>query len=220
MLACERVGEARMVWHEDTDLGDVDAIVVPGGFSYGDYLRVGAIARFSPGDGARRRLRRVRRPGARHLQRLPGPVRGGTAPRRAAAQRGPAVPLPPGRPVVENGTRRRFTARVRVGRALSIPVKHTTGRYFAPAELLDGLEANGQVVLRYAAGQNPNGSIATSPASATSAGNVVGLMPHPEHAVDPLTGSADGLRLFESAVEAPGRDLGARPWIGGPIATA
>ncbi len=87
------------------------------------------------------------------------------------------------------------------GDRLSIPVKHTTGRFFAPEEMLDDLEANGQVVLRYAPGQNPNGSLRDIAGVRNEAGNVMGLMPHPEHAVDPLTGSADGLRLFESAAK-------------------
>ena len=97
VLACERVGEARLVWHGETDLSGIDAVVVPGGFSYGDYLRAGAIARFAPAMEAVARVRRRRRPGARDLQRLPGALRGAAAARRAAAERGPALPLPPGR---------------------------------------------------------------------------------------------------------------------------
>jgi phosphoribosylformylglycinamidine synthase len=88
------------------------------------------------------------------------------------------------------------------GARLSIPVKHTTGRYYAPDPVLDEAEANGQVVFRYAPGQNPNGSVRDIAGVSNAAGNVVGLMPHPEHAVDPLTGSVDGLRLFESIVPA------------------
>ena len=90
-----------------------------------------------------------------------------------------------------------------VGETLSIPAKHTTGRYYAPDPVLDELEANGQVVLRYRAGENFNGSARDIAAVSNHAGNVVGLMPHPEHAVDLLTGSADGLRLFESAARVP-----------------
>ena len=89
------------------------------------------------------------------------------------------------------------------GDLLSIPVKHTTGRYWAPDPVLDEVEANGQVVLRYRAGDNVNGSSRDIAAVSNSAGNVVGLMPHPEHAVDLLTGSADGLKLFESAARVP-----------------
>jgi phosphoribosylformylglycinamidine synthase I len=89
------------------------------------------------------------------------------------------------------------------GEELSIPVKHTTGRYWAPDPVLDELEANGQVVLRYKAGENVNGSVRDIAGVCNAAGNVVGLMPHPEHAVDALTGSADGLKLFLSAARVP-----------------
>jgi phosphoribosylformylglycinamidine synthase len=89
------------------------------------------------------------------------------------------------------------------GDRLSIPAKHTTGRYWAPDPVLDELEAAGQVVLRYAAGENFNGSARDIAGVANAAGNVVGLMPHPEHAVDPLTGSTDGLKLFLSAARVP-----------------
>ena len=90
-----------------------------------------------------------------------------------------------------------------MGERLSIPAKHTTGRYYAPDPVLDELEANGQVVLRYAAGENFNGSARDIAGVSNAAGNVVGLMPHPEHAVDALTGSADGLKLFLSAAQVP-----------------
>jgi phosphoribosylformylglycinamidine synthase len=85
------------------------------------------------------------------------------------------------------------------GDVLSIPVKHTTGRYYAPEGVLDELEAHDQIILRYSAGHNPNGSLRDIAGVVNSERNVMGLMPHPEHAVDPLTGSADGLKLFESA---------------------
>ena len=91
-----------------------------------------------------------------------------------------------------------FTRACARGDVLSIPVKHTTGRYYAPEEVLDRMEADGQIVLRYRPGQNPNGSLRDIAGVANAARNVMGLMPHPEHAVDPLTGSADGGRLFES----------------------
>jgi phosphoribosylformylglycinamidine synthase len=91
-----------------------------------------------------------------------------------------------------------FTRECRPGQRLSIPVKHESGRYFAPAEQLDELEARGGVVLRYASGQNPNGSARDIAAVVNEGGNVMGLMPHPEHAVDPHTGSEDGLRILAS----------------------
>jgi phosphoribosylformylglycinamidine synthase I len=196
--ACERVGEARLVWHEETDLEGLDAIVVPGGFSYGDYLRAGAIARFSPSMGA-----------VREFAEAGGAVLGICNGFQVLCEAGmlPGALLPNDglrfvcrqvEVAVENAETA-FTAGATEGDRLSIPVKHMSGRFFAPTEALDELEASGRVVFRYAPGQNPNGSERDIAGVANAAGNVVGLMPHPEHAVDPLTGSADGLRLFESA---------------------
>jgi phosphoribosylformylglycinamidine synthase len=96
-----------------------------------------------------------------------------------------------------------FTRACAEGEGLSIPIKHTTGRYYAPEADLDRMEAAGQVVLRYAPGQNPNGSLRDIAGVTNQAGNVMGLMPHPEHAVDPLTGSSDGGRLFASLAGEP-----------------
>jgi phosphoribosylformylglycinamidine synthase len=195
--ACGMVGDARMVWHDDTDLGGVDAVIVPGGFSYGDYLRAGAIARFSPAMNA-----------VAEFARDGGPVLGICNGFQVLCEAG----LLPGALLPNEGVRfvcrqvelvvvsdeTAFTSETEAGDRLSIPVKHMTGRYFAPDAELDELEAAGQVVLRYAPGHNPNGSVRDIAAVSNEAGNVVGLMPHPEHAVDPLTGSADGLRLFAS----------------------
>jgi phosphoribosylformylglycinamidine synthase len=197
VLACERAGEARMLWHEDTDLSGIDAIVVPGGFSYGDYLRAGAIARFSPAMGA-----------VAEFASSGGPVLGICNGFQVLCEAGllPGALLPNESVrfvcrqvelVVENADTP-WTRECRGGDRLSIPVKHMSGRYFAPPELLDELEASGQVALRYAPGQNPNGSVRDVAGVTSEAGNVMGLMPHPEHAVDELTGSADGLRLFSS----------------------
>src|SRR4029077_7155741 len=97
------------------------------------------------------------------------------------------------------------------GERLSIPAKHGEGRYYAADEVLDGLEANGQVAYRYAPGQNPNGSARDIAGVRNEAGNVVGLMPHPEHAVDPLTGSTDGLRVFEAVAAAGAPACRSRP---------
>ena len=195
--ACGMVGDARMIWHEDTDLGGVDAVIVPGGFSYGDYLRAGAIARFSPAMNA-----------VAEFASNGGPVLGICNGFQVLCEAG----LLPGALLPNEGVRfvcrqvelvvvgdeTAFTSETEPGDRLSIPVKHMTGRYFAPDAELDELEAAGQVVLRYAPGHNPNGSLRNIAAVSNEAGNVVGLMPHPEHAVDPLTGSADGLRLFAS----------------------
>ena len=196
LRACRLSGEARLVWHEERDLGGVDAVVVPGGFSYGDYLRAGAIARFSPAMEAVAEFAAARRPGAGDLQRLPGPLRGRAAARGAAAQRRPALRLPPGRAAEGRASTRPC------GERLSIPVKHGEGRYWAPEPMLDEIEARGQVAFRYAPGQNPNGSARDIAGVRNEAGNVLGLMPHPEHAVDPLTGSTDGLRVFEAVAGA------------------
>jgi phosphoribosylformylglycinamidine synthase len=187
--AARRVGDGQLLWHGDHSLNGVDAVIVPGGFSYGDYLRVGAIARFSPlmesviafaNDG--------------------GPVLGICNGFQVLCE----AHLLPG--ALLPNTSLRFVCRqvdievlgdsawTQSGAMLSIPVKHTTGRYFAP-----GLDP-AQVVFRYAAGQNPNGSEDDIAGVRNEGGNVVGLMPHPEHAVDPLTGSADGLHLFESVL--------------------
>ena len=199
LLACRRFAEAELIWHGDRDLDGVDAVVVPGGFSYGDYLRPGAIARFSPAMEA-----------VADFARSGGPVLGICNGFQVLCEAG----LLPGA-LLHNDSLRficrqvdvevvnadtPFTRASSAGDRLSIPVKHTTGRYYAPEETLDELEANGQVLLRYAAGQNPNGSLRDIAAVCNRERNVMGLMPHPEHAVDPLAGSADGGVLFASLV--------------------
>ena len=197
VLACRRVGEAEILWHADRDLKSVDAVVIPGGFSYGDHLRVGAVARFAPVMAE-----------VELFARSGGPVLGICNGFQVLCEAGllPGALLP--------NTSLRFTMRqvelevvgdrsvwtrdCRAGERLSIPAKHTTGRYYAPEPVLDELEANGQVALRYVHDPVPNGSVRDIAGVSNVAGNVLGLMPHPEHAVDPLTGSADGLRLFGS----------------------
>jgi phosphoribosylformylglycinamidine synthase len=195
--AARRVADAELLWHADPDLHGVDAVVVPGGFSYGDYLRPGAIARFSPLMESVIAFAREGGPvlgicnGFQVLCEaglLPGALLTNTSLRFVCRQ-----------VVVETvSTDTPFTQGLSAGDRLSIPVKHTTGRYHADPQELDRLEADGQIVLRYAAGHNPNGSERDIAGVCNAARNVMGLMPHPEHAVDPLTGSTDGLRLFES----------------------
>ena len=200
VLACERAGEAELVWHEREDLDGIDAVVIPGGFSYGDYLRAGAIARFAP---AMEAVARFAEEG--------GPVLGICNGFQVLCEAG----LLPGALLPNDGLRflcrqvelevvnasTAATAGCEPGQRLSVPVKHMSGRWFAPQELVDELERNEQIVFRYAAGQNPNGSVADIAGVCNERGNVVGLMPHPEHAVDPLTGSDDGLALFESLAQ-------------------
>jgi phosphoribosylformylglycinamidine synthase subunit PurQ / glutaminase len=201
-LAAQRVGEAVLLWHAERDLHGVDAVIVPGGFSYGDYLRVGAIARFSP---VMESVIAFAREGGLVLGicngfqvlceagLLPGALLPNDHLRFRCAQAELAV--------VNADTP--FTRACAPGQRLSIPAKHTTGRYYAPDDELDGMEAAGQVVLRYAAGTNPNGSLRDIAGVSSAEGNVFGLMPHPEHAVDALTGaSADGLCIFASMAEA------------------
>jgi phosphoribosylformylglycinamidine synthase len=201
--ACELSGEARLIWHEERDLGGVDAVVVPGGFSYGDYLRAGAIARFSPAMEA-----------VAEFAAAGGPVLGICNGFQVLCETG----LLPGALLLNEsmhficrqvelqveglsppGGTQSFTIG---GGLLSIPAKHGEGRYWAPEGMLDSLEANGQVAFRYAPGQNPNGSARDIAGVRNAAGNVLGLMPHPEHAVDSMTGSTDGLRVFEAVAGA------------------
>jgi phosphoribosylformylglycinamidine synthase subunit PurQ / glutaminase len=186
LQACELLGEGRMIWHEERDLGGVDAVVVPGGFSYGDYRRAGAIARFSPAMEA-----------VAELAASGGPVLGICNGFQVLCEAG----LLPGALLVNENLRfvhRQVELVDDRGERLSIPVKHGEGRFWAPEQMLDEIEANGQVAYRYAPGQNPNGSSRDIAGVRNEPGNVLGLMPHPEHAVDELTGSTDGLRVFEA----------------------
>ena len=190
--------DAVFVWHTETELPGLDAVVLPGGFSYGDYLRCGAIARFAPVMDA---VQRFADKGGLLLGicngfqvlceagLLPGALLPNTSLRFLCRQ--VAVD------VINDDTP--WTRAVESHKPLSIPVKHTTGRYYAPDDMLDEVEANGQVVFRYHAGHNPNGSLHDIAGVCNEHGNVVGLMPHPEHAVNPLSGSTDGGLLFESA---------------------
>jgi len=200
--AARRVGDAELIWHADRDLKGADAIVVPGGFSYGDYLRAGAIARFSPamesvisfaGDGG---LVLGICNGFQVLceaRLLPGALLPNANLRFTFRQ-------------VEVEVLNSDTAFTRAcgsdahpPQRLSIPAKHAWGRYYADPETLAAMDRAGQLVLRYAPGENFNGSVHDIAGVCNERGNVFGLMPHPEHAVDELTGgSADGLKIFQS----------------------
>jgi phosphoribosylformylglycinamidine synthase len=188
-----------LVWHAEGDLPDVGAVVLPGGFSYGDYLRCGAIARFAPVLEA---VRRFADDGGLVLGicngfqvlceagLLPGALRPNASLEfvcRDVDLRAERADTP-------------FTSRAAAGQTLTIPIKHGEGCYFADEELLGELDRNGQVVLRYE--QNPNGSIGSIAGVVNEHGNVFGLMPHPEHAVDPLLGSTDGAIVLGSLVDA------------------
>jgi phosphoribosylformylglycinamidine synthase len=183
------------VWHEETDLSGIDGIVVPGGFSYGDYLRAGAIAQFSPAMTA-----------VAEFAAAGGPVLGICNGFQVLCESG----LLPGALLTNESTRficrqgdlvvaeadSPFLAAFEPGQTISIPFKHQSGRFFAPPDLLEQIEANNQVAFRYAKGQNPNGSLNDIAGVTNETGNVLGLMPHPEHAVEPFGGSMDGVGIF------------------------
>lgn len=193
--------EPVLVWHGDRELPRVDGIVLPGGFSYGDYLRSGAIARFAPAVGA-----------VASFAADGGPVLGicngfqilceaGLLPGALRANESLSFVCRDVTVRVERADML-FTSRCAVGERLVIPVKHGEGCFYADEELLAELEAADQVVLRYEAGHNPNGSVDDIAGVSNAAGNVLGLMPHPEHAVDPLLGSGDGGLVIASLVDA------------------
>lgn len=192
-------GEPVRLWHADADLRGVAAVILPGGFSYGDYLRAGAIARFSP-------VLEALLAGAAdglpvlgicngfqvlceaHL--LPGALAGNASGRFLCRDARLRV----------TSTQTAWTRSYPLDAELVIPIKHHQGRYVAAEADLDALEANGQVVLRYV-GENPNGSLRGIAGVSNAAGTVVGLMPHPEHALERLTGpSTDGLGFFTGVV--------------------
>jgi phosphoribosylformylglycinamidine synthase len=194
-------GEPVALWHGDADLRGVTAVIVPGGFSYGDYLRAGAIARFAP---VMTSVVEAARGGM--------PVLGICNGFQILCEAG----LLPGA-LLRNGglhfvcrdqalrverTSTAWTGGFAEGAEIVIPVKNMDGRFAAARSTVDELEAEGRVVFRYA-GSNPNGSVGDIAGICSADGRIVGLMPHPEHAIDPLTGpSADGLGMFRSALAA------------------
>jgi len=200
--------QASLVWHKDTDLGRPDAVILPGGFAHGDYLRSGAIARFSP------IMREVERFAA-----AGGPVLGICNGFQVLLEAG----LLPGAMLRNRSLQFRcefvhvrveqvdtpFTRACRAGELLRMPIAHGDGNYYAEADDVKRLEDNRQVIFRYvdATGEasdagNPNGSVSNIAGICNAARNVVGLMPHPERACELALGSADGLRLFASLVDA------------------
>jgi phosphoribosylformylglycinamidine synthase I len=201
LSAAGLAGEARLLWHGEGDLGEVDAVVVPGGFSYGDYLRAGALARFSPLMEALAEFAEGGGPVLGICNGFQVLCEAGLLPGALLANEGIRFVCRQVDVLVES-TRSPFTSGLEPGQGLSIPIKHQEGRYFAPDAMLEELESRDQVALRYAPGHNANGSARDIAGVTNEAGNVLGLMPHPEHAVDELTGSIDGLRLFEGAAGA------------------
>lgn len=193
-------GDAELIWHRATSLGDVDAVVLPGGFSYGDYLRCGAIARFAPIMDA-----------VRAFAAGGGPVLGicngfqilceaGLLPGALTRNEGLHFICRQQQIRVEPGNGARFLDAGDI-EILEIPIKHGEGRYIADRALLDEMRDKNQIVFRYI--DNPNGSIDDIAGVCNEAGNVLGLMPHPEHAVDPATGfkSADGAAVLRALLK-------------------
>ncbi len=200
--------DAVLLWHKDHDLQGADVIILPGGFSYGDYLRSGAIARFSP----------IMQEVVAHAKRG-GPVIGICNGFQIACEAG----LLPGALLRNNSLQFRsmpvtlrvestdtvFTNAATKGALLTMPIAHGDGRYTADEDTLDRLEAEGRVVFRYVdslgeptAAANPNGAMRNIAGIANESGTVVGMMPHPERALEPLLGSTDGLVLFQSLLSA------------------
>lgn len=199
--------DARFIWHEEESVGDVDVVIVPGGFSYGDYLRSGAIARFSP---IMQDVVRFAEDGGLvfgicngfqilcEAGLLPGTLMKNESLRfisRPTTLRAENVDTP-------------FTGALREGQVVTFPIAHGEGRYFADEDVLDRLEANDQVVFRYStkegdvtADANPNGSERGIAGIVNERGNVCGLMPHPERCVEALIGSGDGRFVFDSLIE-------------------
>ena len=192
-------GSADIVWHGDRDLGRVDAVVLPGGFAHGDYLRPGAIARFSPVMAA-----------VEEFARAGGPVVGICNGFQVLTE----AHLLPGALQKNRGLtflcqtvelevasdRSVLTAGLAEGRRLRVPINHFEGNFTCDRRTLDELQAEGRIVLRYV--DNPNGSVGDIAGITNATGNVVGLMPHPERAVDPLSGSTDGAVLLSAFLAA------------------
>ncbi len=200
--------QAEYIWHKDTDLKGADVVILPGGFAHGDYLRCGAMARFSPV------MKSVQEFAAKG-----GPVLGICNGFQVLLEAG----LLPGAMLRNRSLKFQcehvnvrveqidtpFTAACRVGQVLSIPIAHGEGNYFAEPDVIARLEANRQVVFRYSTADgrvtdeaNVNGSIANIAGLCNERRNVVGLMPHPERACESILGSADGLVMFESVMKA------------------
>ena len=199
--------DATFLWHEDESVGDVDVVIVPGGFSYGDYLRSGAVAQFSP---IMKDVVRFAEDGGLVL----GICNGFQILCEAGLLPGTLMRNESLRFTCKDATLRvesadsPFTNAMQPGQVVTFPVAHGEGRYYADDDVLDALEANGQILFRYADAQgqlaseaNPNGSLRSIAGIANEAGNVCGLMPHPERCVEALLGNDDGRLVFASLVQ-------------------
>lgn len=189
----------RMVWHEETDISDLDVVVIPGGFSYGDYLRCGAIARFSPV------MQRV----VEHAQQrkfVLGVCNGFQVLTEAGLLPGALVRnrdlhfICDRVPVKVERSDLPWTQAYLPGQVITLPIAHGEGLFYADDDTLKQLEDNGQVLFRYE-GDNPNGSVNNIAGICNRQGNVLGMMPHPERASDPVLGGTDGMGLFKGLLE-------------------
>ena len=199
--------DAHFIWHKDSSLGDADVIILPGGFSYGDYLRTGAIARFSP---VMKEVVRFAKNGGTVIGICNGfqiLLEAGMLPGVMLRNSSLKFVCKFIQLKVENAATR-FTSECEVGDVLRIPIAHGDGNYFASREIVESLQENGQIVFRYCseAGDiddesNPNGSLSNIAGIINKEGNVLGMMPHPERAVELSLGSADGKKIFQSMIE-------------------
>lgn len=198
----------RMVWHEESDISDLDVVVVPGGFSYGDYLRCGAIARFSP----------VMQATIKHAEQgklVLGICNGFQVLTEAGLLPGALVRnrdlhfVCDRVPIKVERNDLPWTQEYRAGEVITLPIAHGEGSYYADPSTLAELEANGQVLFRYCTtagetenGSNPNGSLNNIAGICNHRGNVLGMMPHPERAAEPILGNTDGMKLFHGLLSA------------------
>ena len=190
--------QAEFLWHSETDLKGSDCVILPGGFSYGDYLRCGAIAKFSPIMSA---VKKFAADGGLVLGICNGfqiLTESGLLPGALVRNRGLKFLCKPVT-LVAGTTHSPFTHAIPAGKQLVIPIAHGEGCYTADERLLDELEAEGRVAFRYV--DNPNGSLRDIAGVLNAQRNVMGMMPHPERATEPLMGSTDGLGVFQSLVE-------------------
>ncbi len=192
----------RMVWHEETDISDLDVVIIPGGFSYGDYLRCGAIARFSP----------VMQQVVRHAQQgkfVLGICNGFQVLTEAGLLPGALIRnrdlhfICDRVSIKVERTNLPWTQIYSPGQVITLPIAHGEGQFYADGDTLSQLEANGQVLFRYQ-GDNSNGSVNNIAGICNLQGNILGMMPHPERASDPMLGGTDGLKLFQGLLEKVG----------------